>query len=729
MPACNGGHSAHMNSFDDTMLPRMMQELCLRLKHTFGTQLFYVGTTTTAASQSDDVDVLIVLNQMSDAHIRHTWNIISWMRNRWNIYLDCRIRSVKDTAKQTLLESHLLGHFLVDCFGNNPFRDARTVTDALARECRRRIEHEEQNILGMLSRLVNDRSRLAEVARSVYDALRAFLVLVKKPCRTKDATKTICEISPSFAAIESIYEGYTNPTAVVDIPRFLADALAFVKHLSYRAQLPSLIDEVLLINTPSAVMPHPLDDQFGYDANMPLGLVCVASYLAEQSIPVRILDAYANNLSASGTVDEIVQDNRIPRIIGLSSASTNIDVVYQIAEYLKRVHDDVVIVCGGPHATLDTADTLSCRFIDYVVKGEGENAMADFAEAWLRNNREAAEAVPGIFKPGEDGQVSGTANEVPFPLDKLPLPRFDLLPLGDRYFHRKRRLYLHTTRGCKFRCAYCSVQKIWGGVVRRVPLALLFEHLDCLLDRYKPVEEIQIVDDNFSHCYRDEQGNKAQVVEAFCRELARRKMDIRWKCQARPDQLNAELIALMQQTGCFEVDLGVESGDEGIQRLIRKGLDLANTADVVEALHGAGIHSKAFFILGFPGETWAQLATTINYAITLHTHGLADVAFFPAMPFPGTELAEWAERDTGRKPRRGGVMDESGRRYRSFAGQRLRKHSAMPEYAMNELLPPDRLRFLIHFAYERFEERQPVTDLREEFAQFEANEEAAIYGE
>jgi radical SAM superfamily enzyme YgiQ (UPF0313 family) len=290
---------------------------------------------------------------------------------------------------------------------------------------------------------------------------------------------------------------------------------------------------------------------------------------------------------------------------------------------------------------------------------------------------------------------------------------------------------VHTTRGCAFNCVYCSVQKFWGRKVRRIPLALLFDHILALLELHKPVDEIQIVDDNFSHIDRDDAGNKVHLIKEFCQELVRRDMRISWKCQVRADQLDDEIITLLQKTGCFEVDIGVESGNVEIQKAIHKGLKLSETLRVVGALAKAGIMTKAFFILGFPGENYAQLAETINYALALRENGLRNVAFFPAMPFPGTELAEQVEKMTGRKPRRGGVMDETGRRYRSLAGRRLRKYSAMPEFPVNELFPPERLRCLVHFAYDRFDALRTgerIADLERDFAKFESDEEALIYG-
>jgi radical SAM superfamily enzyme YgiQ (UPF0313 family) len=184
----------------------------------------------------------------------------------------------------------------------------------------------------------------------------------------------------------------------------------------------------------------------------------------------------------------------------------------------------------------------------------------------------------------------------------------------------------------------------------------------------------------------------------------------------------------MHRCGCFEADLGIESGNQQIQHSIKKGLRLDQVKSVIAALHAHDVASKGFFILGFPGETYAQLEDTINFAVELKSLGLNDVAFFPAMPFPGTQLAEAAKAITGEQVLQGAVMDENMIRDRSFASHRLRKYSAKPEVSVNDNFTSDELRILAKFAYEHFETSQRVEDLQNEFKDYLREEEMLIYG-
>jgi hypothetical protein len=230
-------------------------------------------------------------------------------------------------------------------------------------------------------------------------------------------------------------------------------------------------------------------------------------------------------------------------------------------------------------------------------------------------------------------------------------------------------------------------------------------------------DEFQIVDDNFSY-------KRGEVIRSFLSALDAKNASLRWKCQARADQLDSELIGLMASHGCFEIDLGIESGSPRLQEYTRKNLDLTATAQVVEHIHENGMACTAFFMLGFPDETYDEIAETINYSVLLKHAGLADVAFFPVMPFPGTEIAEM----TGVTVYQGAIVDEANVLDTSFEGRHLRKYSSKPEVSLNENFTPDELRMLVRFAYHTFNVGQPVSDLRERFESYVAVEEEEAYG-
>ena len=184
-------------------------------------------------------------------------------------------------------------------------------------------------------------------------------------------------------------------------------------------------------------------------------------------------------------------------------------------------------------------------------------------------------------------------------------------------------------------------------------------------------------------------------------------------------------VEMMSKAGCFEVDLGVESGNPEIQKYVRKNLDLAKTLDTISSINKLGISTKAFFMLGFPEETWAQLTDTINYSVELKNSGLKDVAFFPVMPFPGTEIS----KVTGKTVFQGAVIDDVNveKPEPTFTGYRLRKYSAKPEMSLNANFSPETLRLLVKFAYQHFSDGIFVDDLKLEFEDFVKRQKVAEF--
>lgn len=709
----NPDYSSYNGALND-----IKREFILYLKHTFGELVKYLGITTdlsTSLSRIRDIDLLVVFTKLNESQIIYIWRIINKLHSKYNIFLDARIYSEDQLSDIPILNKFLLKEFLNDEIGINPFIDFTVDQDQLIEQCLIRIKDQENKIISIMPRIAGDPNHIRSVAQSVYDAIRAFLVIMGHPIASKEKScNYFIDKYPNFKEAKAIYDGYLDPNSIVDVASFILDSLAIVKHLYYAAEKKVLSNDLLLINTPSSKLAHPRDDYLSYDHNMPLGLVCLASFIEAKGYSVSIIDAYAENLGVLSTIDRIFTKESIPKLIGLNSASPNIHIVHRIAHCIKRIRNDVTIVCGGPHATLAKEHTLSTKDIDYIIEGEGEIPLLNLFHAILNNKTGVISKMPGVFFL-RDGEVIGNQANETLDLAEIPLPKFEFLPI-QRYFDVRRRIYLHTSRGCAFNCIYCSVPKCWGKRVREIPMDLLISQISSILDKNKP-EEIQIVDDNFSH-------KKGTLIKAFCKGVLDNGLKFKWKCQVRSDQLDNETVRLMADAGCFEVDMGIESGNEAIQKYIRKNINLSKTINVVSSIKAAGIFTKSFFMLGFPNETPNQIADTINYAIKLKNHGLDDIAIFPVMPFPGTEISEITKQIVYQ----GAIIDDVDLYERSFAAHRLRKYSAKPEISLNDYFNPEQLRLLVKFAYQRFQLGAKVQDLEEEFDSFALLEESNSYG-
>ncbi|MBM3190316.1 MAG: radical SAM protein, partial [Chloroflexi bacterium] len=210
-------------------------------------------------------------------------------------------------------------------------------------------------------------------------------------------------------------------------------------------------------------------------------------------------------------------------------------------------------------------------------------------------------------------------------LDDLPCPRYELLPL-QRYcapFVGGPYAFVVTSRGCPGGCRFCIKHVSYGDSVRyRSPAHVVDE-----------VEQLAGLGVHRIHMYADLFTVNREHVMGICQELTRRGLRIRWTCNSRVDFVDEELLRVMAQSGCWMISWGVESGDPGMLKRMRKGTNPEMAAQALGWARQAGIKNWGYFIIGMPGETEDTIRRTIALAKRLPL----DLALFHiAAPHPGT---------------------------------------------------------------------------------------------
>ncbi|HZL63369.1 MAG TPA: radical SAM protein, partial [Thermoleophilia bacterium] len=252
--------------------------------------------------------------------------------------------------------------------------------------------------------------------------------------------------------------------------------------------------------------------------------------------------------------------------------------------------------------------------------------------------RAAGTGRPGAAGGGRPAAVGGgadlaTAPPRPFAadLDALPFPARDLLPNAD-YIRFGRRRYgasittVMSTRGCPYRCEFCSNVVFGASYRERSPGNVLDEVEQALGLGY---ERISFADDVFTL--------DARRVRAICEEIGRRGLRFGWECLGRVDTFDGETARAMKQAGCFRIFFGIESGNDDVLALMNKKTTAAEARAAVECAHRAGLDVGAFFIVCYPGETDETVLDTLRFASSLP---LDYVGLTMPYPLPGTALLE-----------------------------------------------------------------------------------------
>ncbi len=313
-----------------------------------------------------------------------------------------------------------------------------------------------------------------------------------------------------------------------------------------------------------------------------------------------LLDEHDLTICSIDAGDQIPKDSDI---YAFTCATTQVPWVKGEILRIKKTNPNSFIIVGGPHPTM-TKQSLGadCCFI-----GEAEVSIND------------------VVKEQQRGIVFG---EKPEKLDNFPFPKRDADFLS-KYYHYlagKRTTSMVTSRGCPFNCAYCcGVNK---PVRFRSPLSV-----------YKEARQIKELGYDSIVFYDDIFTLRNQRLKKMCDLIS--QLDIQWKCLSRGDLVDKEMVDWMVKAGCIEVSFGVESGSQKMLENVNRHVKTADSIKAIRMCNDAGLRTRAFFIIGLPGESWESIEETRRFLLKAQPTTF-NLSMF--MPYPGSDIFEHKER-------------------------------------------------------------------------------------
>jgi len=385
--------------------------------------------------------------------------------------------------------------------------------------------------------------------------------------------------------------------------------------------------------------PHTLEERYGklasIGATLPcLGLLMLAATLRKVGHHVRIVDASAQGLDYKTTLERIKEFR--PDVVALTAVTPSIDKTAKLASLIKTAFPIIPIIIGGPHFTAVPEKTLEdYPAFDYGVIGEGEQTLVELVEA-LSTGQSLPDIAGIAFR--KDGKVLFSPPRSPInDLDSLAFPAWDLLDnFPARYrpaLFKYRRLpstHVVSARGCPNKCIFCDTS-VFGRRVRFHSPEYVLELVNYLVEDFG-IKEIIFEDDQFLL--------KSKRVTKICEGLIKSNREISWCCSGRVNSVNdLSLLKLMKRSGCWQINYGIESGNQEILDFANKAITLEQIKKATSLTHKAGILSKGYFIFGLPYETEETMKRTIRFGKELP---LNDVSVFMLTPFPGSRMYEIA---------------------------------------------------------------------------------------
>ena len=360
----------------------------------------------------------------------------------------------------------------------------------------------------------------------------------------------------------------------------------------------------------------------------PLGLASISAYLAEHGFENDIVDCYAHPRS-DALIRDYLQHHR-PRFIGFScTTSTFLDGI-RLAEAARVVLPEIKVVFGGVHVSA-LKEKMLARFpvIDFAVVGEGEETLREL----LASPAGERDTVEGLVLRDEDGSPFFTGRRKQLlDLDTLPFPAYHKLVGYPEAYSLPIFNYPKTpngsclsSRGCPYACSYCD-RSVFNRSFRYNSADYLYRHMQFLKERYG-LKHLNFYDDQFTF-------NRGRVVD-FCEMIIAAPLGMTFNCAARAEHLDAELLALMKQAGCWMISLGIETGDPDLLAMHRQNPDLEMMRQKIDLIKKVGIRVKGLLMMGLPGETEASIRRSRDYVYSLP---IDDFNLAKFTPFPGSPI-------------------------------------------------------------------------------------------
>jgi len=394
---------------------------------------------------------------------------------------------------------------------------------------------------------------------------------------------------------------------------------------------------------------------FNNEAVPHLGMAYLAAYLRERGHAVHFVDGIAEGLNQVHPLPDLpgfqIQGiplaevvARIPaavEVIGFTSMfSAEWVVLRRLIEAVRARFPTALLVGGGEHFTaLPEYSLRDCAALDAIVTGEGEAGLGEAIDGWLGGD---LAGVPGLCHLDADGHFHDQRGAAGPPrlrdIDVLPWPWWPegylekFWAAGKSYGIRTERdMPLLATRGCPYRCTFCSSPQMWT-------TRYVMREVDDVIGEIKHyIEHYHITSFQF---YDLTAFTRRRWTLDFCRRLAAENLGVRWSLPSgtRSEVLDGEVLGLLRQTGCDYIAYAPESGSPRTLERIKKRVRLDRLEASIRTALSLGLTVRTNLIIGFPDETRREIFQTLRFGLRMAWAGVDEVPLFIFSAYPGTEI-------------------------------------------------------------------------------------------
>lgn len=365
----------------------------------------------------------------------------------------------------------------------------------------------------------------------------------------------------------------------------------------------------------------------------PYTLALLAALLRQRGQDVRLVDLTASRQSVDDLTARLDAEGFVPTLILFPSTTPTLDADAKAMAALKARYQ-APMFCFGPHASTTPAESMArAPQVDGMFVGEPEDAALELAA--LPSLNEIGNVASLTYRRGQE-VIPHRAHGSYTGFLEAPVPAWDLLDVKQYTLPLEGRPYviIETSRGCPYTCDFCVAPIHQGHKFRERSAAAIVDEMAYVVRTHGV---------RFFYLWGDTVTLNVKSFSAICEEIIARQLNVQWFGNARADNLqDPAFVDRLKRSGCWMLALGIETESDDTRKDMMKRLESEKIRIALKNMRASGIKSFGFFILGYPGEDLKALDRTIDYAIGLDP----DFAnFYPAVPYPGTELYNKAKRD------------------------------------------------------------------------------------
>ena len=363
----------------------------------------------------------------------------------------------------------------------------------------------------------------------------------------------------------------------------------------------------------------------------PLGLVYLATYLVERvglkKENIKIFDRNYFN------VEEEIEKFR-PNIIGISSMTIVYETSSKFASNIKQKYN-IPIIIGGVHISTLPESFRDC--FDIGVIGEGEETLKELIELYLKQekfDKKQLKKIKSIVYL-DQGKLIKTPLRDPIEIDSLPIPNFDFLHKD--YFKKKENsglasttidCYLFSSRGCPYRCEFCSTSRFWGKMRLHSP-EYVAKVVEDQIKKYN-VDNIRVMDDLFA---LSPERLKQLKKEFDKRGILKKIKSI--NSTVRANLVTDELCQAMKDIKIKVVNFGFESGSERMLKYLKAGsVSVKMNREALIKCKQYGFNVYGSLMYGSPTETIEDMKETNKFIDFCIKNRASYIWSFVALHFP-----------------------------------------------------------------------------------------------